>query len=281
MVAGMPGGGVDLTVRCSLDFDVERTAELMLQVAAAHRPGASIGDRLEVHLDGRPLPVQELSGPHGNRLHVVRAGPGRLRVAYDATARTAAGPSPVTPYERVAALRPSRYCPSDRLLGFAGRQFGPLDPTDATAVGAAVVDVESFVHEHTQYHAGASASTTDAAETLLSGAGVCRDFAHLVATLARALDIPARTAAVYAPGLSPMDFHAVAEVAVAGAWRVVDATRLAPRPSMLRIATGADAAETAFATVLSGLAELTAMEVLAVVEGDLPPDDPTSPVTLP
>ena len=38
--------------------------------------------------------------------------------------------------------------------------------------------------------------------------------------------------AVYAPGLTPMDFHAVAEVQVGGRWQVVDSTRLAPRGSL-------------------------------------------------
>jgi hypothetical protein len=78
-----------------------------------------------------------------------------------------------------------------------------------------------------------------------------------------------------------MDFHAVAEVAIGGMWRLVDATRLAPRASMLRIATGPDAATTAFATVHAGAAELSTMEVLAVVEGDLPFDDGVEPMTLP
>ena len=39
---------------------------------------------------------------------------------------------------------------------------------------------------------------------------------------------PARVVSVYAPGLYPMDFHAVAEALVDGQWRVVDATLLAP-----------------------------------------------------
>ena len=51
---------------------------------------------------------------------------------------------------------------------------------------------------------------------------------------------------MYAPGLYPMDFHAVAEAFVEGHWRVVDATLLAPRQTLVRIATGRDAADTAF-----------------------------------
>jgi hypothetical protein len=86
--------------------------------------------------------------------------------------------------------------------------------------------------------------------------------------------------AVYAPGLAPMDFHAVAEVRRGGSWEVHDATRLAPRNSLVRIATGRDAADTAFATTLSGTAELISVGVFAVVEGDLPRDDHAGRVAL-
>jgi len=61
--------------------------------------------------------------------------------------------------------------------------------------------------------------------TLLAGAGVCRDYAHLVIAVLRAVNVPARLVSVYAPGCQPMDFHAVAEAYVDGQWRVVDATR--------------------------------------------------------
>jgi transglutaminase-like putative cysteine protease len=90
------------------------------------------------------------------------------------------------------------------------------------------------------------------------------------------MDIPARQAAVYAPGLRPMDFHAVAEALVGGAWRVVDATLLAPRASLVRIATGRDAADTAFLSTYGGPAELIDIEVTAVTHGPLPADDVTA-----
>jgi transglutaminase-like putative cysteine protease len=79
-------------------------------------------------------------------------------------------------------------------------------------------------------------------------------------------------AAVYAPGLSPMDFHAVAEAFVDGQWWVVDATRLAPRQSILRIATGRDAADIAFLTNHWADLRLVNFEVLAIAD-TLPVDD--------
>jgi transglutaminase-like putative cysteine protease len=78
--------------------------------------------------------------------------------------------------------------------------------------------------------------------------------------------------AVYAPGLEPMDFHAVVEAHIDGEWWLVDATHLAPRQSMLRISTGRDAADIAFLTNHGADLTLTSMSVLAVVD-DLPFDD--------
>jgi hypothetical protein len=72
-----------------------------------------------------------------------------------------------------------------------------------------------------------------------------------------------------------MDFHAVAEAAVDGCWRVVDATTLAPRSTLVRIATGRDAADTAFLSTYGGAVDLLEMSVTAVVDGDLPDDDVT------
>ncbi len=122
---------------------------------------------------------------------------------------------------------------------------------------------------------GSSRPIDGAVSTLLGRSGVCRDFAHLTVALLRANGTPARVVSVYAPGLQPMDFHAVAEACVDDAWFVVDPTCLAPRASLLRIATGADAADTAFLTVVSGAVELTKLEVGAVAEPALPFDDVT------
>jgi transglutaminase-like putative cysteine protease len=119
---------------------------------------------------------------------------------------------------------------------------------------------------------GSSDPIDGAVDTLLAGAGVCRDFAHLVVALLRAVNVPARVVAVYAPGLYPMDFHAVAEAFVDGQWRVVDATLLAPRQSLVRISTGGDAADTAFLVNHKGAITLNSMYVTAIVDGLLPRD---------
>ena len=131
------------------------------------------------------------------------------------------------------------------------------------------------------YDLGTSGSLDTAVDSLVANAGACRDFAHLTIALCRALRIPARFTAAYAPGLSPMDFHAVVEVSRGSGWEVLDPTRHAPRTSLVRIATGRDAADTAFATTLRGDAELLSSQVTATVDGDLPLDDHEVVVALP
>ena len=127
---------------------------------------------------------------------------------------------------------------------------------------------------------GSSRVVDGALDTYLSRKGVCRDSAHLVVTFLRGFNLPARLVSVYAPGLVPMDFHAVAEAYWEGRWYVLDATGLAPRPSMVRIATGRDASDTAFMTTLAGRTELTRLSVDARVDGDLPADDKLGLVTM-
>jgi hypothetical protein len=77
-----------------------------------------------------------------------------------------------------------------------------------------------------------------------------------------------------------MDFHAVVEILTSAGWRALDPTRLAPRSALVRIATGRDAADTAFATTLRGTAELLESRVFASSDGDLPPDDHARPFVL-
>jgi len=282
----MAAAPISWQVGCTLGFEVQEPSTFALQVAVAAAPGRTIDDRLDVTLDGRPLvgPVRELAAAHGGRIHHFPTGPGYLRAAYRARASGGSigsngdegeGHHDRTTVERLLALRPSRYCPSDALLGFASGELGGRPP-DAELARAVV----AWVARRTAYVPGSSGPLDTAVETLLAGQGVCRDFAHLAVAMARAVGIPARLVAAYAPGLSPMDFHAVVEAHVDGSWHVFDPTCLAPRSSLLRVATGRDAADTAFADILSGIAILADIEVTAVVDGMLPADDAVALVRL-
>ena len=265
------------SVSAEVELDVREEAELVWSVAVAQHPdhGPQLSsERLEVTVDGSPVALEELRVDDGGRLHVCTARPGRLRLSYAAEVTGSAPPAKVEPVDDIVYRRPSRYAESDELGPTAWGEFSMLS-------GKQLLDaVSSWVGTQLFYVSGSSRHTDGATQTLLARQGVCRDFAHLVIALLRARNVPARLVAVYAPGLSPMDFHAVVEAAIDGQWRVVDATTLAPRETLVRIATGRDASDTAFLTVQSGRADLVSMRVNATADPSLPDEDLTSLVSL-
>src|SRR6478736_3273308 len=195
---------------------------------------------------------------------------------------------PVQPHSRPGipkAAQPFHRCDEARRRGGARSRHHRADDLGVPDRRRAASEYRSYIDSTTllekvsfwvgsrlNYVPGSSDPIDGAVDTLLSGAGVCRDFAHLVVALLRAVNVPARVVSVYAPGLYPMDFHAVAEAFVEGHWRVVDGTLLAPRQSLVRIATGRDAADIAFLDNHKGAITLNKLVVTAVVDGDLPRD---------
>ncbi len=241
------------TLYAELDLHAEGAARAVLAITAA--TGYEVDEQLTVTQAGSVLPITEIADLHGTRLHVVDLGKGEVEVRYRATVTGLAPAALADPIDQVRYMRPSRYCESDLIAPSIADQFDGL-------AGHHLVDaIRTWVNQHVAYTSGASKPTDGAASTLLSRQGVCRDFAHLVVASLRAMDVPARVVAVYAPGLEPMDFHAIAEAWVDGTWWAVDATGLAPLASMVRIATGRDAADTAFLTTIGEPVALTAMRV--------------------
>ncbi len=267
-------------MRVRLRLHADQPTEASLLLAVARRPEVLVRtEELVLTGPGGPVAVGAQTSPEGTVLHHATLPAGDVEVGYEAVVEPAevepgqrGGPA-LTVAERWEFTRPSRFCPSDRLARTAAEEFGSVPRTDLPHA------VAQWVAARTAYVSGSSTPTDGALETLVDRQGVCRDFAHLTTALLRALDVPARVAAVYAPGLSPMDFHAVVEAAPRGRWEVVDATRLAPRASLVRITTGRDAADTAFLTT-AGAVRLETMSVLAVVDGDLPADDHRGRATL-
>jgi transglutaminase-like putative cysteine protease len=188
----------------------------------------------------------------------------RLRATYRATvdldrpavdpARLAASPHPELPPLVVPYLFPSRYCESDRFETFVGANFGELEG------GAKIAAMADWIGREMAYSPGSTDATTTAADAFVARQGVCRDYAHLMATFARAAGIPARLVSGYALDLDPPDFHAVVEVWLEGAWHLVDATCLAPTANVARICVGRDATDIAFMTIF-GAAELVEQKV--------------------
>ena len=258
-----------IDVAASLSLSSPAPATALLQIAVAD----PVEERLTVLSGGHPPDVDEFE-VDGARVHRFAVAEGETTVAYTAAAETGGPPRRVTPAEWASALRPSRYCPSDQLEGFATAEFDRDLPR-----AKLVHTVADWVHRRLIYTSGASRPVDTAVDTLLAGQGVCRDYAHLTLSLLRALEVPARLVAVYAPGLSPMDFHAVVEADIDGTWCVVDATRLAPTSSLVRICSGRDAADTAFLTTLGGVARFETMTVTATTAGALPiPDQAPFPL---
>ncbi|MCV7402204.1 transglutaminase family protein [Mycobacterium fragae] len=254
-------------VGAELEVEITDPTTLEFQIAIAPHPNTEVSERLSFVLDGNPVQPLEISGMHGNRIHKLDAPVGSLTVEYAATIVGRTCPAPVTEYDLSMYLRPSRYAEADKFYGFAATEFGSY--VDSTTL---LERVSLWVGTRLNYVPGSSDPIDGAVETMLAGAGVCRDYAHLVVALLRAVKVPARVVSVYAPGLSPMDFHAVAEAFVGGQWRVVDGTLLAPRQSLVRIATGRDAADIAFLDNHNGAITLNKLAVTAIVDGDLPID---------
>jgi transglutaminase-like putative cysteine protease len=197
-----------------------------------------------------------------NRYLRLSTGPGPLRVDYSATVdllHHVAEPAdiPEVPVAQLPAsvlgyLYPSRYCQSDRLHRLAMREFGSRWQGYARVQG-----ICDWVQQHVSFTQNTSDSATSAVDTLLETVGVCRDFAHLMIALCRAVNIPARfaTGIDYGadPALGPTDFHAYVEVYLGGRWYLFDASGTAIPMGFVRLGTGRDAADVAFATIFGSV----------------------------
>ena len=261
---------MERTVAAHLVFKTVAETKVALAIAVARNPGyTSFDESLSVTAGGEQIPLTELSDHHGGRFHYMEfAEPTEVTVDYAATVGGFADPDETSLMELIRYVRPSRYAESDRLLPTSYAEFGGLQGEELLSA------VRRWVNGELRYVSGSSRGTDGAVETLLNRRGVCRDYAHLAISLLRAKNVPARLAAVYAPGLSPMDFHAVAEAHINGAWHVIDPTGLAPRDSLLRITAGRDSSDTAFLSTVGGSLSLKEMKVAATVNGELPSEDP-------
>lgn len=264
------------TVAARLVFKTLADTKVALAVAVARNEGySSLEESLSVTVGAEPVPVVELADDHGGRFHYFElAEPSEVTVEYSATVAGLAVVQEPTLMDLIRYTRPSRYAESDKLLPTAYAEFGGLHGEELLNA------VRKWVNSELRYISGSSRGTDGAVETLLHRRGVCRDYAHLAIALLRSKNVPCRLAAVYAPGLSPMDFHAVAEAHINGSWYVIDPTGLAPRESMLRITAGRDSSDTAFLSTIGGSLSLTEMQITALVDGVLPYEDPAKLVAL-
>ena len=210
-----------------------------------------------------------------------KASHGPLLVRYDATVdlnHFTAEPSQIAevavadlPVSVLRYIYPSRYCQSDRLHRLAVKEFGHLWQGYSR-----VQAIRDWVLNHVTFKSNSSTGNTTAVDTLIEQVGVCRDFAHLMIALCRAVNIPARfaTGIDYGadPALGPTDFHAYVEVYLGDRWYLFDPSGVAIPMGFVRFGTGKDAAETAFATLFGGVlgsAPIITIEAIPDAQGVL------------
>ncbi|MES2942808.1 MAG: transglutaminase family protein [Pseudomonadota bacterium] len=266
-----------------LDYEVTHPAHFLFHIESAFHDSHNI---IEERLTITPsMKVRHFCDDRsGNRFIRLDASKGVLSVNYHAKIELNPSPvplhldeAPVTgvPDDVLRYLMPSRYCESDVMSRASQQLFGHL-PTGLSRVRA----IENWLHESIYYMPGFSNSTTTAQEVFVQRAGVCRDFAHLGITLCRALNIPARLVVGYVHfDEPPQDFHAVFEAWLENRWVLFDGTKMAPIDRLVRVGTGRDAKDVAFATIFGGVQMLR--KELTVDEGDVPPLAAATPAAPP
>jgi transglutaminase-like putative cysteine protease len=160
---------------------------------------------------------------------------------------------------------PSRYCESDKMLDFARRQFGHLAPGYDR-----IERIAHWVQHNIAFEPGSTNSLSSALDILNQRRGVCRDFAHLMIALCRASNVPARfvTGMDYGadPALGPLDFHAYVEVYLDERWFIFDPTGISTPTGLVRLGTGRDAADVAFATIFGSVVSYAPVVDIFAVE---------------
>ncbi len=246
-----------ISIEASFAFTLDRPTDVLLQFEAADIPEQRIIESSTnlPELEHRAwVPAQD---DIGQRIWL--RGEGRVEVEYSAQVdpnrqlADLAGLDRLLPHdmpgEAVQYLFDSRYCPADKFQPFVESEFA------GTKGGARIAAIRDWIEQNFSYEPGVSDARTTALDSFVERRGICRDYAHVLVTLARASTIPARYVACYAPGVEPPDFHAIAEVFLddpemdgGGTWQLVDATGMAEPASTVKIGVGRDAADVSFLT---------------------------------
>jgi len=251
-----------LFIHSTLDYQFDEPTDVLLQLEAAAIPEQQIEkawiDISKSEYFARVPALDDI----GERIWLRIEG--QLKVDYKSTVKIDrilahcddldVVPPHQLPGETVQYTLPSRYCPSDRFKTFVMTEFGEIEG------GKKVTAMRDWIHDHLSYVPGVSTSETTALDTFVRRQGICRDYAHVMITFVRAAGIPARIASVYALGVEPQDFHAVAEVFIGGEWHLVDPTGMAEEGGMAKIGVGRDAADVPFLTAF-GTAKMNSQNV--------------------
>ena len=267
-----------IELQVDLNYEVAAPgADFVFNVHAAQTPSQSLSAERLV-LTPAASSQHHTDPATGNRYLRVHAAPGTLALSYSVTVDLMHRRSDPTqleempidrlPPEVLGYLYPSRYCQSDRLLTLASNAFGTLKPGYGR-----VQAIQHWVKSHVKFTSQSSNSNTSAVDTLIDQVGVCRDFAHLMIALCRAMNIPARyaTGTDYGadPALGPPDFQAYVEVYLGDSWYIFDPLGTAIPMGFVRFGTGRDAADVAFATMFGSVrSHRPIVRALAVEDAD-------------
>lgn len=253
---------IRMDLQLDLQYDIDAGgADFVFNIHAAHTPSQVVMSESLV-LSQQILPQLHTDPITRNRYMRLRAFPGPLKVSYKALVDIthqfvtpgllAEVPVSRLPFEVISYLYPSRYCQSDQLIQLAMREFGSLPQGYQR-----VVAIQNWVRDRVKFTSNTSNSATSALDTLAQGVGVCRDFAHVMIALCRAVNIPARftTGTDYGadPILGPPDFHAYVEVFLGQGWYIFDPSGTAIPMGFVRLGTGRDAADVSVATMFGGV----------------------------
>lgn len=275
--APLPGAApLRLRYEVELRYEVRASgADFIFNVQAARTPQQTVVD--ESLVLSQYVPLQEDTDPQtAGRFLRLRAFMGELTLRYHATVdllHHVADPAAIAetwvrdlPGAVLPYLYPSRYCESDVLNAFAMHEFGGL--WQGYGRVQAICD---WVRRHVSFTPGSSCGTTSAVQTLQQRHGVCRDFAHLMIALCRAVNIPARftTGLDYGadPALGPTDFHAYVEAFVGGRWYMFDPSGTAIPMGFVRLTSGRDAGDSAYASIFGDVVPVTRWLQVAALPG--------------
>lgn len=268
---------VRLKFSVALQYEVlQDGTDFIFSIQAARTPHQRVSAE-SLAISQNILTQSWLDAETGTRHLRLQAKSGPLRIAHEATvdithhlrapASVAEVPVASIPWHVLPYLYPSRYCESDRLHGFAVQQFGGL----WQGYGR-VMAIRDWVNAQVRFQSNTSNSNTSATETLANGLGVCRDFAHLMIALCRAVNIPARfvTGFDYGadPALGPPDFHAYVEAYLGDRWYLFDPSGTAIPMGFVRLATGRDAADAAFATIFGAVRSMAPLVHIEAIRNE-------------
>ncbi|RDC59212.1 hypothetical protein HME9302_00397 [Alteripontixanthobacter maritimus] len=248
---------MSIQIETSFAFQAEQPTDVLLQFEAAMIPEQYVAKVNTTLSDSPHIARVAAQDGIGERMWV--RAEGRFDVHYTATVEVNRLLTEVAPLkqldphdlpgETIKYLFDSRYCPAGRLQSFAQEEFGDLRG------GERMMAMHDWIASHFRYVPGSSGPTTTAEDSFIERRGICRDYAHVMVTLARASGVPARFVSCFAPGVTPPDFHAVAEVFLedtttpgGGAWYLLDATEMAKPGEIVKIGVGRDAADVSFMT---------------------------------